>query len=125
MVLPYLEFYSPMLIGCSEKQKKRIQKVQNRGLKIALKKDRFYGAVLLHNEAGMQLWESRAFMALNRLMFKYKFNDEFLLDPAVMTRQAAGTLYKLDKPNSSTYRNSYIIYGKKKMERVTHLFEGH
>lgn len=102
MVLPHVEFCNALLLGCSEKEKKKIQKTQNRGLKVALKRDRLYSTTLLHQEAGMLSWEARAFMALNRLMFKYKYNGEFLQDKLVkMTRQAAGTLYKVDKPNSS------------------------
>lgn len=52
-------------------------------------------------------------MALNRLMFKYKYNEEFLLDPVVRTRQATGTLYKVDKPNSSHYSKSVSYMGRK------------
>lgn len=84
--------------------------MQNKGLKVALHKNRFYITTPLHQEAGTASWESRALILLNRLMIKFIFKEDFLQDNLFSTRQSNGTLYKLDEPNLSAYRSlvSYI-----------------
>lgn len=52
-------------------------------------------------------------MALNRLIFQYKYKEEFLQDQTIMTRQLNGTVYKVDRPNSSGYRRSVSYIGRK------------
>lgn len=41
-VLPYIEFANGLLLGCNESEKIKLQKVQNKGLKLALQRNRFY-----------------------------------------------------------------------------------
>lgn len=44
MVLPYLEYAACFLVGCNQSEKTKLQRLQNRGLKIALNKDRMYSS---------------------------------------------------------------------------------
>lgn len=113
MVLPFIEFANAMLLGSSVKDKKRAQKMQNRGLRLALGRNKYYSTVLLQQEAKMTSWESRAFLSLNRLMFKYKFNEDFIQDNTISTRLYEGTVFKLERPNSSGFRRSISYLGRK------------
>lgn len=35
MIMPYLEFCNLLLLGCNSREKTKIQRIQNKGLKIA------------------------------------------------------------------------------------------
>lgn len=113
MVLPYLEFANTVLIGCTSKLKKKAQRIQNKGLRFSLQKNRYYSTELIHKEAKMELWETRALLASNRLMFKYKQESSYLLDHNINTRQTDGTVYFNDRPNSSMYRNCVSYLSRK------------
>lgn len=58
MVLPYAEFANCLLLGCIEHDKIRIQRAQNKGLKLALNKNRFYSSKILHKDANLASWET-------------------------------------------------------------------
>lgn len=87
--------------------------MQNRGLRLALGRNRYYSTSLLQQEAKLSSWETRAFLSLNRLMFKYKFNDSFIQDNTISTRLYEGTVFKLERPNSSAFRRSISYLGRK------------
>lgn len=80
MILPYLEFANSLLIGCTQRDTNKLQRLQNRGLSLALGRNSFYGTVDLHREARLACWDSRARIALCRLVYKRKYNYEFLVD---------------------------------------------
>lgn len=61
----------------------------------------------------MEAWETRALLASNRLMFKYKHETDYLVDFSRDTRQSKGTVFHVDKPNSSMYRNSVSYLSRK------------
>lgn len=59
MVLPYLEYANSFLIGCTQTEKVKLQRLQNRGLKLALAKDRLYNTDQLHKDGKIDRWETR------------------------------------------------------------------
>lgn len=77
----------------------------NKGLKIAMRKDMFYDTKILHKDAKLASWETRARLALNKLMFKYKYNNDFLERGTGTTRLHMGTVLKLEKPNTTQFAN--------------------
>lgn len=97
MVLPYLEFVNTILLGCPVKLKKKAQRVQNKSLRLALRSNRYYDTEFLHKEARMDAWETRAMLALNRLMFKYKNETGYLNDCNRRTRLSEGTVSFLSR----------------------------
>lgn len=106
MVLPYIEFASVLFSGCTEKDEIRLQRVQNKGLKLSLNKNWYYDTKLLHKEANLANWETRTHIVLNRLMFKYKYNENFVDDRRLHTGSHGGTLFKLERPNSTHFIRS-------------------
>lgn len=73
MVLPYLENGNIFMLNCCEGDVARIQKLQNKALKLLLRKDRLYNTVMLHKDARLANWKARALTASMRLMFKFKY----------------------------------------------------
>lgn len=59
MVLPYLEYASCFLVSFRLSDKAKLQRLQNKGLKIALSKDRLFSTDLLHTEARIAYWETK------------------------------------------------------------------
>lgn len=109
MVLPYLEYGSIFMLNCTEKEKTRMQRLQNRGLKRVLRKDRYYNTEQLHIDAKMAKWEVRARLASTRLMFKYKYWEGYLVnrnsDPSRMeTKSHDGPMFVLDRPLSNRFK---------------------
>lgn len=76
MVLPFIEYGNSILLGSDVSSLAKIQRVQNKGLKIVLNRESRYNRGILHKEARIASWEVRARLALMCLMFKYKFNEE-------------------------------------------------
>lgn len=112
MVLPYFEFGNIFLLNCYEGELDKIQKAQNRVLRIILRKDRWYRTSLLYRDARLANWKCRALTAAMKLMFKFKnyFSDS--LDGTVgnsphrTTRQNMGPVFCVDKPNSTRFLKS-------------------
>lgn len=70
-----------------------------------MRRDRLCDSKILHKDAKLASWETRARLALNKLMFKYKYYDDFLEGDGI-TRSRMGTVYKLDKPNTTQFCDS-------------------
>lgn len=60
MILPYIEYGNSFLLGFDLCGRTKLQRVQNKGLKVALCKDSRYGTGILHKEAGLASWEVRS-----------------------------------------------------------------
>lgn len=114
MVLPYIEYGNCFLLGSDVLSRKKMQRTQNKGLKMALARDIRYDTNELHKEAGLASWEVRARIALTRLMFKYKYNEEFV-EPDLDNRQTrlqTGPFYKLVTPRTDKFKNSVSYLGR-------------
>lgn len=112
MVLPYLEFASCFLIGCNQGDKKKLQRLQNRGLKIALNKDRLYGTEQLHIDAKISTWENRAMAAVCKLIYKHKYNDEYVIS-GIETRLDDGPVFYIVRPNTEWFARSTAYVSRK------------
>lgn len=114
MILLYLEFGNIFLLNCNNSNLVKIQRVQNRCLKVLLKKERRYDTVLLHRDARLATWKKRALTSAMKLMFKYKFDINNLVDrvdvEASVTRSLAGPIFSLDHPNSQRFIDSSSYY---------------
>lgn len=51
MILPLLEYGSCFLLNCNNVERVKIQRIQNKGLKLAYNKDRRFNTRSLHKEA--------------------------------------------------------------------------
>lgn len=91
----------------------KVQRMISKGLKIALHRRRLHNTRLLHKQARLASWETRARLALNKLIFKYKFVEEMLDNGSGTTRLQGGTVFKLEKPNSGHFINSVAYQCRK------------
>lgn len=82
-------------MGTDQAGRIKLQRAKNRGLKIALNKNARYCTNLLHKDARLATWEVRARMALTKLMFKYKHQEEYIErnDAERLTRLQSGPFF--------------------------------
>lgn len=73
MILLIIKYGNCFLLCCTLADKTHIQRIHNKGLKIAFKRDRLYNTKLLLKDARLASWEIRALIPATRLMFKNKF----------------------------------------------------
>lgn len=106
MILPLVEYGNCFMLGCTKTEITKIQRIQNKGLKIVFLRDRLASTKLLHKDAKLASWEVRALIASCRLMFKYKFLPYNLEQNRPGTRLQSGPLFKMDRPNSKSFINS-------------------
>lgn len=106
MILPLIEYGNVFLLSCTSIERTKIQRIQNKGLKIVFNRNRFYSTRLLHKDARLASWEVRARLAANRMMFKFKFNHNCLEEHRQGTRLQSGPLFKVTRPNSKSFINS-------------------
>lgn len=114
MVLPYIEYGNCFLLGSEVVSRKKLQKTQNRGLKLALGRNVRFSTNELHKEASLASWEVRSRIALTRLMFKYKSNVEHVdyNDDNRLTRLQSGPFYKVETPRTEKFKNSVSYMGR-------------
>lgn len=103
MILPLLEYGSLFLLNCCNAERTRMQRIQNKGLKLAYNKDRRCNTKILHKEARLASWECRALAQSCRLMFKYKGNKDFLSIGKPGTRANSGPIFCIDRPATKKF----------------------
>lgn len=112
MILPIIEFGNVFPLACTSLERIKIQRTQNKGLKIAYGRDRLYSTRLLHKDANLASLKVRARLTANRMMLKYKFNTENLEEGRQGTRLQSGLLFKVPRPNSKSFINSMSYKAK-------------
>lgn len=71
-----------------------------------------YSIKALHKEAGIASWELRARIALTRLMFKYKYNEEYVDGNMAGSLTRSGPYYKVDRPWTDKFKESVSYLGR-------------
>ena len=98
MILPIIEYGDIFLASASVENRKRLQILQNKGLRCALNKGMEAGSEELHSEA-------------NLLKLKYRREQHIL---TIRTRSQKKTLLKIKRPYTEKYKNSLSYKGPKK-----------
>lgn len=110
MVLPYLKFGIVFLLNGCEADIDKLQKTQNKGLRCILRRNRMYDSELLHRDARLETWKVRALTAAMKLMFKFKFSRDYVVESTggdqINTRGNRGPIFKMEHPNSNRFLNS-------------------
>lgn len=90
----------------------KLQRLQNRGLKLAMNKVRLYNTEQLHAEAKIATWEKRTGIALCRLIFKYKYNEDYI-SSGRETRAHDGPVFQIDTPKTGWFTRSAAYMSRK------------
>ena len=117
MILPVIEYGDLFLTGTTVCNRKRLQILQNKGLRCALGKDRDFSVSELHQEAKLLKLKYRRDLHLLSYMFdraQYHVNLQYRGDSGVKTRSHNKKLLKVRKPNTEKFKKSLTYRGPKK-----------
>ena len=122
MILPLMEYGDIFLTGTSLINRKRLQVLQNKGLRCALNKERFTSSDELHEEADLlQLKYRRDLHVLNYMydMSQIEGNLRKRRAEGVKTRSDDKKLLKIRKPRTEKYKQCLAYRGPKKWNNLS------
>ena len=111
MVLPFFEYGNVFLSTCTERDLTKLQRLQNRGLRTALGKENTSNVYDMHMDAHILPIKLRAKIALMKIMFSLKQNDQFIDNRVLTTRPHTATVFKVARPTSFIFQNSVAYVG--------------
>lgn len=125
MVLPYFNYTNFLMCSCNERTKQKLQRLQNRGLRVALRCDVRTRVADLHQRCRMQNLDDRRNYDILKIMY-YRVHKPIcgalteapvlnmaMPDPPQvrMTRARSGPLAEVHFPNNSKYLKSLHYHG--------------
>ena len=117
MILPILEYGDVFFSSTILKTRKKLQTLQNQGLKCALNKDRLFNTNLLHSEAKLQKLKWRRKQHIGQLVFQTtKLKNFKNWKPKLCnmtTRSSKKKLITSRKPNNEKFKKSITYFGTK------------
>ena len=122
MILPILEYGDIFLVAASKENRRKIQTLQNKALRVAHRVDRYYDSDLVHNESKLLKLKYRREQHLLQFMFTKK-NEPSLLKPSrpgVATRASTKHNFRLRKPITEKYKRCASYQGPLKWNRLPH-----
>ena len=117
MILPLLEYGDIFLVGTSVANRKKLQVLQNKGLRCALNKDRTESRDELHAEADLLRLKQRRDIHMLNYMFDVSQTRKAIVKPrdeGVKTRSHNKKMFRLRKPKTEKYKKSLAYRGPNK-----------
>lgn len=116
MILPYFNYSNFLFHSCSLKTKTKIQRLQNRGLRVCLRAHPRENVASFHERTNLSTLENRRKTDILKYMFHLiHTNPSLQLIPTdgigASTRARTGILFNIDIPRSSKARNSLMYHG--------------
>ena len=118
MVLPLVEYGGLFLDTCTDNVQTKIQRLQNRTLRIIYKQDNYVNMYDLHNTANLLPLKLRREIALLKIMFSKIQDRQGLQLRELTTRAHDGPIMNVSKPASSRYIKSVAYRGPTTWNRL-------
>ena len=125
MILPLLEYGDIFLEGVSVENRRKLQVLQNKGLRSALQKDRFTSTVDLHAAAKIGKLNDRRGQHVLSYMFdmaQTRGNLKTIRESGVKTRSQNKKLVKIRKPITEKFKKSLTYRGPKRWNDLPESF---
>ena len=122
MILPILEYGDIFLVAASKDNRRKLQTLQNKALRVIHRVDKYYESDLIHTESNLLKLKYRREQHLLQFMYT-KRNDPNLLRPkrvGVTTRAGCKCNFRLRKPITEKYKRCASYTGPKKWNRLPH-----
>ena len=113
MILPYFEYGDVFISACTEAILSRLQLLQNRGLRIAFKRDPLSSVNQLHIDAHLLPLKFRRKISTIKLMFDMKDNDELRDNSRLFTRLHDFITLVVPFPRTERFKRSICYVGPK------------
>ena len=125
MLLPILEYGDIFLSATTAENRKRLQILQNKGLRCALRRSSEYNSSDLHKEANLMKLKFRREQHLLNFMFDQALNSinhKQRPATAVTTRSQSKKLLKIKRPYSERFKKSLAYNGPKSWNALPERF---
>ena len=116
MILPIVEYGNIYMTSTTKENRKKMQILQNKALKCALKKDKKYNTKGLHTEAGIDTLKTRRNRHILQHIFQISQTDSFRgwkARASIATRSSKKKLMILKKPRTDKFQRSITYRGPK------------
>ena len=114
MILPYFD-YGDIIYGSANKDGlDKLQRLQNKGLKLCMGYDRRHNTDDLHREAKCPKLESRRSAHVNNFMFNRIDRSDLVDNRPIRTRAHDAPLFRVDIPKNETFKRSVAYAGSTK-----------
>ena len=111
MVLPYIEYGDIIYGGTNVSLLIKLQRIQNRGLKLSLNLLSSTNTLDVHREAKLNLLKDRRDSHLVTLMFQRAYDTEYVDDRELPTRLHDNKTLTVPRPNNSVFTKSVCFRG--------------
>ena len=111
MILPLFDYGNVFLTSCNEAVITKLQRLQNRGLRVVLKRNCYASVNLLHVDAKILPLKYRQKLSVIKLMFNMKSNLEMRDVRPFSTRLHDHVSYKISFPNTERFKRSIAYVG--------------
>ena len=111
MVVPLFDYGDIIYSGTNDKNLFRLQKLQNRGLRICINTQEYMSRVQLHQCCMVFPLKSRRKVNLRKYMFKQKTNLDIVVNRNIRTRRHDAVIFETSIPNLELFKKSTIYRG--------------
>ena len=114
MVLPYFDYGDVVYGTASRDRLDKLQRLQNKGLKICMNYNLRHNTEDLHRDAKCPKLEARRSAHLNNFMYNRSVKTELMDVRPIRTRAHDAPLFKVAVPKNETYKRSVMFLGATK-----------
>ena len=110
-ILPYFDYGDIFYNKTFSRTLEKIQKLQNRAIRLCLGKDSRYNVLLLHQESNIPRLENRRHTHLLNFVYPRAHMDKYVEIPAVPLRRYDTPILFVHFPNNESFRRSILFQG--------------
>ena len=111
MIAPILDYGDIIYMGGLSANLSKLQRLQNRALRICLNIHHYLPTILLHQQTKVPNLVTRRSSNLKKYMFKQKENEELVQIPVVNTRLHDAITFKTVRPKIEKYKKNPLYRG--------------
>ena len=111
MIAPIIDYGDIIYMGGTEDNLSKLQKLQNRGLRICLKIQHHIPIILLHQQAEIPNLKTKHACNIKKYMYKQQCQLNLVKAPVVNTRMNKAIVFKTQKPNIEKFKKNLLYVG--------------
>ena len=119
MILPYLDYADVVLDKAYSKDLDKLQRLQNRCLKICASRDRLFSTDLAHKLANTPFLSDRREAHTLNFMYKRKSNKKLLNNREIRTRAHDAPLFAVTIPRCAAFQHSAGYFRLRVLEQAS------
>ena len=111
MIAPIMDYGDIIYAGTSSLNLDKLQKLQNRGLRICTNEHFYIPVILLHQRCTVPNLLTRRICSIRKYMYKQQNNADIVVNRNIRTRRHAAVIYETCIPALEKYKKGTIYRG--------------